>query len=205
DFYELLDWHISPPISTLEKYIHQLNQSVDVIVLLSHLGINEDREIARRFPDIDVIIGGHTHHLLRTGEKVNNTLITAAGKHCSFVGEVILTWDHNLKKLINKEAHTTEITHLAKDLATEQQLIELSKQAAQHLARTIIHLEETIEEKWFTHSEIIQKLTDTMKSWTNADCAMLNSGLLLEHLPAGDITYVNVHDICSHHINQCVF
>ena len=204
DFYELLDWHISPPISTLEKYIHQLNQSVDVIVLLSHLGINEDREIARRFPDIDVIIGGHTHHLLRTGEKVNNTLITAAGKHCSFVGEVILTWDHNLKKLINKEAHTTEITHLAKDLATEQQLIELSKQAAQHLDRTIIHLEETIDVKWFTHSEIMQKLTDTMKSWTNADCAMLNSGLLLDHLPAGDITYGNVHSICPHPINPCV-
>src|SRR5699024_5993118 len=100
-FYELLDWHVSSPYRVLDSYIRGLSEKTDVIVLLSHLGISEDQEIARRFPEIDVIIGGHTHHLLRTGEHVNNTVITAAGKHCYHVGEVILTWDHEKKKLVN--------------------------------------------------------------------------------------------------------
>src|SRR5699024_2011139 len=84
-FYHLRDWHVESPYQTLEKYIEQVKQSADIIILISHLGLSEDQEIARRFNDIDVIIGGHTHHLLRTGEEINNTIITAAGKQCAFV------------------------------------------------------------------------------------------------------------------------
>src|SRR5690625_829701 len=204
DYYELLDWHLSSPYNELDKYIDDLKKTTDIIVLLSHLGINDDREIARRFPDIDVIIGGHTHHLLRTGEELNNTTITAAGKYCSYVGEVILTWDHSLGKLVNKEAYAIDITHLPKDLGTEQHLLSLSKEAAQHLDKTIVHLKEPIEIKWFHHSDIMKQLTDTMRSWTNADCAMLNAGLLLDYFPAGDVTYSDIHSACPHPINPCV-
>lgn len=204
DYYELLDWHVSSPYEELEKHISNLKESTDVIVLLSHLGINDDREIARRFPDIDVIIGGHTHHLLRTGEELNNTIITAAGKHCSYVGEVILTWDDSLGKLVNKEAYAIDITHLPKDLETEKHLFHLNEESAQHLDKAIVFLEEPIEVKWFDYTDIMKQLTDTMKAWTKADCAMLNAGLLLDRFPAGDVTYSNIHSNCPHPINPCV-
>lgn len=203
-FYELLDWHISPQFEALEKYIAQLKQSADIIILLSHLGLYEDQEIARRFKDIDVIVGGHTHHLLRTGEHVNNTIITAAGKHCAFIGEVILTWDHKKKELVKKEAYATDITHLAKDLQTEQTLQEMQENAEKQLSKTVVQLDETIEVKWFKHTEIMQQLTNTVKNWTKADCAMLNSGLLLDQLQAGNITYQDIHRICPHPINPVV-
>src|SRR5690625_2697345 len=136
-FYELLGWHVSSPYHVLASYIEGLKEKTDVIILLSHLGISEDQEIARRFPEIDVIIGGHTHHLLRTGEHVNNTIITAAGKHCSYVGEVILTWDHEKKQLVKKEAYATDVTHLAKDLQTEQSLHQLNDRAAEILGEVV--------------------------------------------------------------------
>lgn len=203
-FYELLDWHISSQYCALDKYVEELKQSTDIIILLSHLGITEDREIARRYKAIDVIIGGHTHHLLRTGEYVDNTIITAAGKHCNFIGEVVLTWDHATNKLVNKEAYTTDVTHIAKDLQTEQTLIELQEKADKLLGETVVHLEEPIEVKWFRQTEIMQQLTETVKKRTNADCAMLNAGLLLDQLPAGDVTYKDIHRICPHPINPCV-
>ncbi|GAA0588826.1 bifunctional UDP-sugar hydrolase/5'-nucleotidase [Virgibacillus siamensis] len=202
-FYELLDWHMSPPYQTLEAYISALKKETDVIVLLSHLGITEDQEIARRFDDIDLIIGGHTHHLLRTGETINNTLITAAGKHCAFVGEVTLTWDHTAESIVKKEAHTTDITHMAKDLRTEQTLYDLSIRADDMLGHPVTHLEQPIEVKWFQQTEMMQKLTDTLKAWTEADVAMLNAGLLLDQFPAGDVTYKDIHHICPHPINPC--
>lgn len=203
-FYELLDWHVSSPYKTLEKHIHQLKQTADVVVLLSHLGITEDQEIARRFDDIDIIIGGHTHHLLRTGELINDTLITAAGKQCAFVGEVILTWDHSTHSLVKKEAYAKDITHLAKDLQTEQSLTEFTVKADELLEQTVIHLENTIDVKWFRHTKIMQKLTDTLKEWTSADVAMLNAGVLLDQLLAGDVTHKDIHRICPHPINPCV-
>lgn len=203
-FYELLDWHISSAYNALDKYVSRLKESTDIIVLLSHLGINEDREIARRYKDIDVIIGGHTHHLLRTGEQIHNTIITAAGKHGAFVGEVILTWDHSTKKLTEKEAYTTDITNIAKDLPTEQTLQMMQEKADKILGETIVQIDKPVEVSWFRHTEIMQQLTNTVKEWTNADCAMLNSGLLLDQLPAGDVTYKDVHRICPHPINPCV-
>lgn len=203
-FYELLDWHISPPFDVLDEYIGELAKHTDVIILLSHLGITEDQEIARRYDDIDVIIGGHTHHLLRTGEVINDTIITAAGKYCAYVGEVILTWDHNLKKVVNKEAYTTDITHRSKDLQTEQKLNDLKVQADKVLEKNIVTLQDRIEVSWFKDTVIMEKLTATLKEWTSADCAMLNAGVLLDQFEAGGVSLKDIHQICPHPINPCV-
>src|SRR5690625_1403907 len=54
-YYHLLNWHVEAPFDTLQKELEKLHGNVDVIVLLSHLGIYEDEEIAKHFPEIDVI------------------------------------------------------------------------------------------------------------------------------------------------------
>lgn len=56
----------------------------DVRVLLSHVGLERDREIARATSDYDLIIGGHSHD--RTNERVGGTLITQTGKNLHFLG-----------------------------------------------------------------------------------------------------------------------
>lgn len=204
DYYELLGWHISDPYDVLEKVVHELKETTDIIVLLSHLGISEDQEIARRFPHIDVIIGGHTHHLLRTGEEVNQAIITAAGKHCHFIGEVMLTWDHEQHKLIYKEAYTTDISEFPIDKATKEKLDNLQAQADRILDDTVVELTESIEVNWYKQSEIMQLLTDKIRIITKADCAMFNTGLLLEGFPKGEITLGDIHRVCPHPINPCI-
>ncbi len=184
--------------------MRQLKEEVDIIVLLSHLGLTEDQEIARRIDDVDVIIGGHTHHLLRTGETINNTVITAAGKHCTFAGEVILTWDHTKQEIVKKEAYTSDVSHLPKDMETVQTLGALSDKADTLLEQPIAHLEKSLEVKWFQHTELMERLTTVLKEWTNADTALLNAGVLLDQLPAGDVTSKDIHRICPHPINPCM-
>lgn len=203
-FYELLGWHISDPFHVLDRYIEELDQSSDIIVLLSHLGIGEDEAIANRYPEIDVIIGGHTHHLLRTGKYVNDTVLTAGGKYCEFAGHVILEWDHHEKRLTNKEAYTIDTTHLEDDLETVQYLEKLRTDAEYKLGKTVAMIKEPIEAKWFEETKVMQELTNTLKEWTDAEVAMLNAGLLVESLPAGTITYKDVHHICPHPINPVV-
>lgn len=202
-FYHLLDWHVVPPSEALNNHIEALDKATDIIILLSHLGINEDRHIASNFPEIDVIIGGHTHHLLRTEERMRKTIITAAGKHCAYVGEVILTWDFTEEKLIKKEAYTTNITHLPKDKNTEVKLKKLNNKANDLLNKTVSYIDENLQVDPFNNTVVIQKLTNTLMEWTNADCAMLNAGILLEGFKAGPITYKDIHQACPHPINPC--
>src|SRR5699024_6803526 len=203
-YYNLLNWHVDYVFETIDKYLDDLRQNTDIIILLSHLGIGEDRQIAEKYEDIDVIIGGHTHHLLQSEETVNETIITAAGKNCAHVGEVILTWDHQSKSLIHKEAYTTNITDFPRDSHTEKLLHNYYSQAEKSLNKTVVTTNKPIEVDWFNQTTIMQELTNTLKEWTKADCAMLNAGLLLREFQPGHVTFKDIHEICPHPINPCV-
>ncbi len=48
-------------------------QRPDLVIALTHLGLEEDRQLARRIPGIDVICGGHSHDLLPAGEAATVT------------------------------------------------------------------------------------------------------------------------------------
>jgi len=202
-YYHLLGWNVKSPYEVIDEELQRLTDC-DIIVLLSHVGIHLDQAIAERYDDIDVIIGSHTHHLFHQGEYVNQAILTAAGKHCEYVGEVTLIWDHQLKKLISKEAVAEKVTDLPKDLPTEQRLIELEEAASVILGKRIIHSKKPIKARWFKETEIMKRLTEKVRLWTKADIGMLNAGLLIDGFPAGDVTYEDVHRICPHPINICV-
>lgn len=200
-YYNLLGWHVDGSAETLKRELNELKEEADIIVLLSHVGINEDRVIAENFPEIDVIIGGHTHHLLRTGEYINETVLTAGGKFCSYVGQVLLTWDHELKKLVKKEAYTTDITYLPDDPKTVELLSKLRAKSDAVLSKEVVVLEETLEANWHKETPLMQKLTDHVKEETGSDIALLNSGLILEDFNIGRVTFKDVHYKCPHPIN----
>ncbi len=90
-------------IISIQKEVDNLRkQGVDKIVLLSHMGLTKDREIAQKTEGIDVIIGGHTHELVegikagdnllysKTGEPV---IITQAGRDGNYFGQLNLVFD----------------------------------------------------------------------------------------------------------------
>ncbi|TVR64148.1 MAG: hypothetical protein EA422_07570 [Gemmatimonadales bacterium] len=56
-----------------------LAQAHDALVLLSHLGIRPDLDLAIRFPEVDAILGGHTHTLLPEAVQVNGVLVAHPG------------------------------------------------------------------------------------------------------------------------------
>ena len=68
---------------------------VDIIIVLSHSGLDVDEEIARNCgPDVDVIVGGHTHTFLFTGSNLPGpetpageypTLVTQDSGHVVYV------------------------------------------------------------------------------------------------------------------------
>lgn len=90
---------------SIQEEIDKLqSQGVNKIILLSHLGLERDKDVIKNTQGIDVVIGGHTHELLegikdgenliysKTGEPV---IITEAGKDGKHFGELNLTFDKN--------------------------------------------------------------------------------------------------------------
>lgn len=53
------------PYETAKEIISQLkNAGINKIIAVTHLGIEQDKKLAEMFPDIDLIVGGHTHTVL---------------------------------------------------------------------------------------------------------------------------------------------
>ncbi|MCU0821235.1 MAG: hypothetical protein MUC95_02025 [Spirochaetes bacterium] len=82
DDVEILDQiaEIGKDVSTLKE------KKVDIIILLSHSGYDQDRIIAQSIKGIDLIVGGHSQTLMKTPEKAGNTIIVQAGTNGANIG-----------------------------------------------------------------------------------------------------------------------
>jgi len=74
-------------------------QGADVIVCLSHCGVEEDRELARKVPGINVIVGGHCHTALHEPVVEGNTVIVQADSLGRYLGQLELAYDRSTGRL----------------------------------------------------------------------------------------------------------
>ncbi len=80
-----------PPIETAMRVAKELRPNVDILVALTHIGVSQDRVLAEKCPDIDVIAGGHSHTVLLQPEKIGNTWIVQGGSHGRYAG--VYEWE----------------------------------------------------------------------------------------------------------------
>ncbi len=62
------------PVRVVNEYAGYLKEDkgCDMVICLSHLGYSEDKELAARTKDVDVIVGGHSHTLLHKKQTVKD-------------------------------------------------------------------------------------------------------------------------------------
>src|ERR1700675_809670 len=86
------DWKFGIRDEELQKLVDSLrsDDKVDVVLLLSHNGMDVDLKLASRVTGIDVILGGHTHdavpHPIPVANAGGATLVTNAGSSGKFLG-----------------------------------------------------------------------------------------------------------------------
>ena len=75
-----------PPIESAQEQVSKLRSNVDCLVALTHIGFKADQHLASACPEIDIILGGHSHTILETPLQVGDTFICQGGSHGKFVG-----------------------------------------------------------------------------------------------------------------------
>lgn len=200
--YGLLGWKVTEPIEELKIWIGKVKAESDVIILLSHLGLNVDESIAAEFPEIDVILGSHTHHFLEKGKLVRETLLGAAGKYGYFVGHVTLKLDEQ-KEITTKKAILYDSKDLPKAKNEQEQIDAYFTRGKADLNQKVTTLAKPLINDPFHETEFSFMLCRALREWCNTDCAMINAGLLLGPL-SGDVTVYDLLKICPHPINPCV-
>ncbi|MGR8951541.1 MAG: thiosulfohydrolase SoxB, partial [Gammaproteobacteria bacterium] len=92
-------WRFGIEEQRLQSVVDQLrnHKQADVVLLLSHNGMDVDLKLASRITGIDVILGGHTHDAIPRPLAVANakgrTWVTNAGSHGKFLAVLDLKID----------------------------------------------------------------------------------------------------------------
>jgi len=200
--YEQLGWKLSDPVSELKKCLGKVREESDIVLLLSHLGIHEDEAIAESFPEIDVILGAHTHHSFAKGERIGDTLVGAAGKYGYYVGHVSLKVNE-AKEIIANTAVLYEEKTLPVVPNEEAIIDSLFQKGKELLNERVITLSKPLLSDPFHETELSHLLCRALREWCKSDCAMINAGLLLGPLTE-EVTVFDLLTICPHPINPCV-
>lgn len=201
-FYQSLGWKMENALESIEKDVHYLRDKVDFLILLSHLGLPRDEELVERLEGIDLIIGAHTHHLLPEGKYLGNTLITQAGRFGDYVGHI--TVEYTREKTYHLTAQVYPTMDEPADEGTLELLAKWEKRAEKSLAQPVTVLTEELHDTWFEESVIGNLLAEGLKEWCQSSIALVNSGVILDHLVRGTVTRRDIHRICPHPINPCL-
>lgn len=69
-----------------------MRDSCDVFIALTHIGVESDSLLATQMPELDLIVGGHSHTVISDGGKpVNGVVITQTGKGLKYAGVTTIT------------------------------------------------------------------------------------------------------------------
>lgn len=201
-FYSQLGWTIKDPYSELTNLVTQIRGKVDVLVLLSHVGLPFDEKVAREIEGIDVIIGAHTHHVLEQGKIVSGTLIAQTGKFLQYVGHIVVDYDELKRKVVYKGADLVTLREPS-DQSANNEVRELTQKGIANMQKVIAVLDHDYPVDWFAKSELTDLMADALRKWCDADIGMVNAGVILDHLLKGPVTRFMIHRICPHPINPC--
>ncbi len=90
------------PVKTAAEIVPVLRESANIVIALTHVGVEIDKEIASRIKGIDLIVGGHTHIASTEPIIVGNTKIFHSGWWGQYLGKVELRMKRNGIEVSNK-------------------------------------------------------------------------------------------------------
>ncbi|XID93559.1 bifunctional metallophosphatase/5'-nucleotidase [Paenibacillaceae bacterium WGS1546] len=202
EYYKLLGWDVSDPLNALRAEAERLRPEVDALVLLSHLGLPTDEKIAASVPGIDLILGGHTHHLLEVPLVVGAAAISAAGKFGAYVGRLELAFGAN-NELLGVTGGCRATDGLPTSPDADGLIAAYWKMANEKLGRKVATLRKPLSLRYDRESELPTLLAAAVRRMAGAEIGIVNAGQLLSGLPSGDVTEAIVHEICPSPINPC--
>ena len=217
--WENIDRKIRTPLfqtdqtTTVRQVAQRLRRYVDLIVVLSHAGLEFDEQMAAQVAEIDVIIGGHTHKELTEPVLIKNkpgigdydnglagTIVVQAGEYGALLGKLDLLIDDNgqistysgrlIRVTPEYEPPPGDMVH---ELASSyhSQLEKLMNQVAGFTGKELVLTKELKK----TH--ILPMGTFTAQSMLEAgkgDICLVNTGAIRNPVDAGEITIGEIYE-----------
>ncbi|MBT3220517.1 MAG: bifunctional metallophosphatase/5'-nucleotidase [Proteobacteria bacterium] len=182
-------------IKPAEEAVRQeLAEGVDLHLALSHLGFEKDKELAERVPELDLIVGGHSHTWLTEPERVGNTIILQAGSYAQGVGVAVLTPQPDDAAQIEYVLARPSADKTEGALPEVKEFVNrwgriIDREWGEAVGHSELHLWRSGDEE----SPMGRFVGMALRKGTSADVAVYNAGGLRADFQKGPITRADLH------------
>lgn len=197
---------IYEPLKMAKKYIKKIDKQTDVIILLTHIGFEEDKKLASLVENVDIIVGSHSHTTLKKPVFVDDlkgqpVIIVQAGEYGKYLSDLKVKVKDDSVDLKSYKLHNID-SCIDSDPEVEKELLELKKES-EKISNEIVG--ETLTSLNFIRGEIRSKETSggnffvdaIKKSFPDVDVVFQNGGGIRTDkiVPPGKITVAQLHEI----------
>jgi len=194
---------VEQPIEAACKLVPELKKISDLVVAVTHIGVDEDIKLAAEVPGIDIIVGGHSHTLLphpvivphpldRSPFSIHGTLIVQDFQWGSSVGRLDLIIHHVAGSRASVERYSGSllpVTSAQRDDPTVATLIDRYwKPIASKYGRIVGEAAADFAEKGQDLAEY-NLVADAVRDQLGVEFEMENPGGVRSMLIHGPITY----------------
>lgn len=158
------------------------NEDVDLTIILTHIGYENDLKLARMLDPrwgVDIIIGGHSHTVLRQPAKENGILIAQAGIGTDQIGRFDLVIDEasNSIREWNWQLVPIDNSHCRPDKELQEYIDSYQDVIDQKYGKIICRFaQKLLHPKREEETPLGNLFADILAERCNADMALLSSG-----------------------------
>ena len=172
----------------LAPHYRYLRSQCDILILLTHIGFENDVKLAQIFPEADAIIGGHSHTRVENGHSENGVLITQTQNKLKYITR--LTFEVEDGKVLAKKAELLPLKGYEADSKTAAMVEQLK-------AQPFFKRQLTTVKRNITRRESMGcMMADAIRSCVKTDIAVVNMGnVRLDSFAAGPLTVADVYSL----------
>ncbi|MFX1513035.1 MAG: bifunctional metallophosphatase/5'-nucleotidase [Promethearchaeota archaeon] len=201
-FYNLFEIDVKDPYEEISRVLANYDEDdYDLLVLLSHLGLDEDKKTALKIPSIDIIIGNHSHIALEQPVIVNNTIICQAGKYGEHLGLLDIDFDRENRIIRNFEGKLIPSKNVNHDPEIIELIQQFSTQAEENMSTLLYLLDVSLDHSLTEENAMGNILADSLNHILKTDFSIINSGVMNKGIDKGKITKKLLHEVSPSPLN----
>lgn len=182
------------PVTTAQEMLENVDEDY-IIIALTHLGYEVDKQLARKVDGIDIIIGGHSHTKLEPPVQLDGTVICQAYEYGEFLGRLDIDMDKDgisriTDSLIPVTADIEEDAQVKKII--DEYSAQLDKSIKQVIGRALVPLNGERQAVRNRETNLGDLIADVMRTAGKTDIAFINGGGIRASIDEGDITVEEV-------------
>ena len=195
---------VGDPVAVARKLVPELRRQADLVIAVTHLGVNDDQRLAARVPGIDLIVGGHSHTPLRKPILVHNatpngydgTVIVQAGSRGEYLGRIALYLEG--KRAVRYAGSLLSVRPSeGEDAAVSAFLRPLADSMSVLMDEPVFHADSAVSSAGLRDGEtpLGNFVADVAREAGHADVGIVNSGGIRAPLPRGKVTAGDIYTV----------